>query len=215
MTWALLRWQWKAGLAAGALVMAFAGGYAARGKPPAPAVALREDTASQKASAAVADRKDEKGAARVTTTVEEYGPSQETASETPAGGMSDVQAVEGRARQERQSAEAGQQSGTARTPKATAGGLTRRTVTVEERGPEVITEHAAEQTASAEQSHLSLTVTPAPVRPGWAISVVLDDLPARRLLRLQADRRLFGALWLTAGVVPARREFGLGLRMEF
>lgn len=94
-----------------------------------------EKEAVHEEQAAVIATKHE-GPVRITTETEEYrddGQPQEAAPETPAGGLPDVQAVEGRAGQERQGAGAEAQAGTARPPQR--GRLVRRTVRVEEHGP--------------------------------------------------------------------------------
>lgn len=157
-------------LAGAALALTFGAGYWLGKSHPQPAVALHEDTASQKASATQTATKDSKGREREVT---------RTFTPPARCGAAPVLASE----------------------------------TVITRGPEVITQHATEQVAESAAAHVSLVVTSPVSLPGWSVGagVSLPD----RALRLEVGRRLFGNLWLTAGVVPVRQEIGIGLRMEW
>lgn len=169
------------------LVVGAASGYAAHRRPPAPAVAMVQDTARQQASAGQLDQRKVEGPVKTTT---------QTVAKYRCPGVLSGAPISAPNHAEPQPEEV-------------------ITTVTEERGAVVTDTHEAKMETAQEQTHLDLRITPPAERPGWAVGVALDDVLGARLARIEARRRLFGGLWVGLAAVPARRELGAGLSVEF
>ena len=93
--------------------------------------------------------------------------------------------------------------------------LVKRTVTVTQRGPEVVDIHRAAEQHLVTDQHLDLTITPPAPRPGWAVEVGLEDALGARALRLEVRRHLLGPFWVGLSATPARRSIGIAAAVEW
>lgn len=188
-----LKWardHWKAlGVAAG-LAGAFGSGYRLypRLHPPvvcAPAVALKVDDHATEASRSKQDTTTKQGPETITTTVEEWAAGAAGLSgETPApvGRQSEAKPA------------------LVTRPSALAPVLTRRTVTVDQRGPVFVSTHETVQAQATDDHHLDLTIKPAAVvqdRHWLELQIGLDDVmhPALENGRVAARIRVPETDW--------------------